>query len=178
MNAKPSNFLLSGDPISDHASDLSPAERDLLAAAGFVEDPDAYAQVIRDTAAHAATLITTAASEREVAAALGVSDTRLRQLRTAGKLWAIDNAGTWVYPALQFERAPQTGMPRQIRGIDQVLAALPRDLHPLSVAGFLRNPQPDLAIDGQPSTPLDWLRRGHSVAPVLQLVEVLAWAGS
>ncbi len=148
----------------------------LLDQAGFTEDFDAYAQVTIDTVAHTALLITTAASAREVAAALGVNDSRVRQRRIARTLWAIDNGGTWVFPVLQFESDPKTGETRQIRGLDQVLAALPQDLHPTAVAGFLRAPHPDLAIDGYLRTPLEWLRSGGDVAPVLRLVQAADWA--
>ncbi|MEB3052102.1 DNA-binding protein [Mycolicibacter sp. MYC123] len=161
------------------AARLSLHDAALLDQAEFGEDPEAYAQVVIDSVAHTTLLITTAASAREVAAALGVNDSRVRQLRIAGKLWAIDNGGTWAYPALQFESDPRTGQAsQQIRGIDEVFAALPRDLHPIAVAGFLSSPHPDLAIDGYARTPLDWLRSGGDVSPVLQLVEVADWASS
>lgn len=159
------------------AAKLPQRDATLLDQAGFTEDSAAYAQVVIDAVAHTALLVTTAASAREVATALGVNDSRIRQRRIARTLWAIDHNGQWVFPVLQFESDPKTGATRQIRGLDQVLAALPRDLHPTAVAGFLRAPHPDLALDEHPRTPLEWLRSGGDVARVLRLVEVADWAG-
>lgn len=42
--------------------------------------------------------------------------------------------------------------------------------------GFLCNPRPDLALDRRPLAPLEWLRSGGEVAPVLRLVEAADWA--
>ncbi len=65
---------------------------------------------------------------------------------------------------------------KQIRGLDRVFAALPHDLHPVAVAGFLRTPHPDLTLGGRPVTPLEWLRSGGDLTPVLRLVEAADWA--
>lgn len=159
------------------AANLPQRDAALLDQAGFTGDPEAYARVTIGTVAHTALLIATAASTREVATALGVNDSRVRQRRIARTLWAIDNNGSWVFPVLQFESDPRIGATGQIRGLDQVLSALPRDLHPVAVAGFLRTSHPDLALDDCPRTPLEWLRSGGDVAPVLRLVEAADWAG-
>ena len=42
--------------------------------------------------------------------------------------------------------------------------------------GYLCNPHPDLALDRRPLAPLEWLRSGGEVAPVLRLVEAADWA--
>lgn len=163
--------------IRPWAAELSPDEARLLDDAGFTEDPDAYARVAADTVAHMALLVNTAYSAREVAAALNVNESRVRQRRLARTLWAINDNGAWVFPALQFETDPQTGLPhKQIRGLDRVFAALPPNLHPVAVAGFLRTPHPDLALQGRPAHPLEWLQSGGDVDPVLRLVEAADWA--
>jgi nuclear transport factor 2 (NTF2) superfamily protein len=163
--------------IRPWAAELSPAEARLLDDAGFTEDPDAYAQVAADTVARMAVLINTAYSARDVAAALNVNESRVRQRRLARTLWAINDNGAWVFPALQFETDPQTGRPyKQIRGLDRVFAALSPTLHPLAVAGFLRTPHTDLALQGRPVHPLEWLQSGGDVDPVLRLVEAADWA--
>jgi hypothetical protein len=161
------------------AATLTDEEARLLDAAGFVEDPAAYARVAADVIAHMARLISTAYTAAEVAAGLGVNDSRVRQRRLARTLWAIDDGGTWVYPVVQFEPVSGEGRSpklRQVRGLDQVLPALPSDLHPTSVAGFLLAPQPDLRINGQPKTVRDWLLSGGAVEPVLELIEIAEWA--
>lgn len=163
--------------IRPRAASLSEDEARLLDESGFTEDPQAYKQVAVDTVAHIAVLITTAYSAAAVADALGVNESRVRQRRIARTLWAIEDSGAWVFPALQFERDKVTDRPcRQIRGLDKVFAALPADLHPLAVAGFLRTPQADLQINGRPETPLRWLSSGGDVEAVLRVVEAADWA--
>lgn len=163
--------------IRPWAAELSLDEARLLDDAGFTEDPDAYARAAADTVAHMALLVNTAYSAREVAAALKVNESRVRQRRLARTLWAINDNGAWVFPALQFETDLQTGLPhKQIRGLDRVFAALAPNLHPVAVAGFLRTPHPDLALQGRPVHPLEWLQSGGDVDPVLRLVEAADWA--
>jgi hypothetical protein len=161
------------------AATLTAEEAELLDAAGFVEDPAAYAEVAADVIAHMARLISTAYTAAEVASGLGVNDSRIRQRRLARTLWAIDDGGTWVYPVVQFEQLSADGGAsklKQVRSLDQVLPALPPDLHPTSVAGFLLTPQPDLRIDGQPKSVRDWLLSGGAIEPVLELIEIAEWA--
>jgi nuclear transport factor 2 (NTF2) superfamily protein len=163
--------------IRPWAAELSPDEARLLDDAGFTEDPDAYARVAADTVTHMALLVNTAYSAREVATALNVNESRVRQRRLARTLWAINDNGAWVFPALQFETDPQTGRPyKQIRGLDRVFAALAPSLHPVAVAGFLRTPHPDLALQGRPVHPLEWLQSGDHGDPVFRLMEAADWA--
>ncbi len=160
------------------AAALSTSDARILDETGLTEDPDAYAQIAADVTAHMARLYATAYSAAEVRDGLGVSDSRVRQRRLAHTLWAIDDGGAWVYPALQFENP--TGTPlklKPVRGVDEVLPALlSLDLHPTAVAGFLITPQPDLRIAGQPTSVRDWLVHGEPVAPVLTLIEIGDWA--
>jgi hypothetical protein len=166
-------------PHRPWAATLTAQEAQLLDEAGFVEDPEAYAQVATDVIAHMARLISTAYTGAEVASGLGVNDSRVRQRRLARTLWAIDDGGTWVYPVVQFELISGDDGAlklKQVRGLDQVLPALQPDLHPTAEAGFLLTPQLDLRIDGQPKTVRDWLLSGGAVEPVLQLIEIAEWA--
>lgn len=161
------------------AASLTAEEARLFDAAGFVEDPDAYTEIAVDAIAHMARLISTAYTSSEVASGLGVNESRIRQRRLARTLWAIDDNGAWVYPVVQFDVVKVEGRDvlKQVRGLDQVLPALPTDLHPTAVAGFLLTPQQELAIDGQPRAVRDWLSSGGAVEPVLRLVEMGEWAG-
>ncbi|AZG46217.1 DNA-binding protein [Gordonia insulae] len=165
------------------AARLTDGEARLLDDAGFTEDLDDYSVVAADATAHMARIYSTAYPATEVAAGLGISDSRVRQLRLARTLWAIDDGGSWVFPAPQFElihRKNATGRDvhefKQIRGLDKVFPhLLARGLHPLAVAGFLDSPQPDLQIDGQPQSVREWLRCRQPMAPVLRLLEVGDW---
>jgi hypothetical protein len=165
--------------IKPGAAALTEDEARLLDEAGFVEDPIAFAQAAADIVAHTAVLINTAYTGPEVAALLGINESRVRQRRLAGTLWAIDTDGTWVYPAVQFDTNVKTGKPyKQIRGLEQVFRALPAGLHPTAVAGLLRTPQTELQVDGQQRSILEWLRSGGPVEPVLELIEIADWAST
>lgn len=165
------------------AATLTTDEARLLDDAGFTEDPGAYAEIAADVTAHMARLYGTAYSAADVSKGLGVNDSRVRQRRLAHTLWAIDDGGTWVYPAIQFEivdRGRDEPLTlKQVRGLDAVLPALlARNLHPTAVAGFLMTAQPDLRIDGQPKSVRDWLLHGESVGPVLELIEIADWTAT
>ena len=160
--------------IRPHAAALPGAEAALFDESDFAEDEQAYARVTVETLGRTARLISTAYSANEVAELLGVNESRVRQRRADRTLWAIQDRGGWVFPALQFE--DEAGRRGQIRELDHVLRVLPADLHPLSVAGFLTTPQADLRVGGQPVSPLDWLRSGGDVRPVLSVAEAADWA--
>ncbi|BBZ39876.1 hypothetical protein [Mycobacterium conspicuum] len=165
--------------IKPAAAALTEEEARILDDAGFTEDPVAFAESAADIVAHTARLINTAYTGPEVASLLGINESRVRQRRLAGALWATESNGAWLYPVIQFEANPKTGKPHtQIRGLEQVFRALPTGMHPTAVAGLLRTPQADLQIDGQPRSILDWLRSGGPVAPVLELVEIADWAST
>ena len=161
------------------AATLTTEEARLLDDAGFIENPDAYAQIAAAVIARMARLIGTAYSPAEVASGLGVNESRIRQRRLARTLWAIDDNESWVYPAVQFDVVTADGRDalKQVRGLDRVLPRLPNDLHPTAVAGFLLTPQPELTVDGRPRCVRDWLHSGGSLDPVLRLVEMGQWAG-
>jgi hypothetical protein len=160
--------------IRPEAAALSEAEAALFDESDFGEDVRAYARVTVETLGRTARLISTAYSANEVAELLGVNESRVRQRRADRTLWAIQDRGGWIFPALQFE--DEAGRRGQIRELDRVLQVLPVDLHPLSVAGFLTTPQPDLRVGGHPVSPLDWLRSGGDVRPVLSVAEAADWA--
>lgn len=161
------------------AATLTANEARLLDDAGFTADPEAYAEIAADVTAHMARLYSTAYTAAEVREGLGVNDSRVRQRRLAHTLWAIDDGGKWVYPAIQFESVDrhQPLKLKQVRGLDEVLPTLlARDLHATAVAGFLMTPQPELRIAGQPKSVREWLLHGQSVEPVLELIEIGEWA--
>jgi hypothetical protein len=165
--------------IKPGAASLTEDEVRILDAAGFVEDPVAFAQAAADIVAHTALLINTAYTGPEVAALLGINESRVRQRRLARTLWAIESDGNWLYPTIQFEVNLKTGKPdKQIRGLEQVFAALPAGLHPTAVAGLLRTAQTELQVDGRPLSIVEWLRSGGPVYPVLQLIEIADWAST
>jgi hypothetical protein len=163
------------------AATLTAEQARLLDNAGFGEDHEAYAEIAADVIEGTAQLYRTSHTAADVAQGLGVNGSRIRQRRLARTLWAIDDGGTWVYPATQFELADaargRTAALKQVRGLDQVLPHLLHlNLHPMAVARFLLTPQPELRIDGQPSSVRTWLLHGESIQPVVDLIEIGEWA--
>ncbi|ORV44639.1 hypothetical protein AWC02_14910 [Mycolicibacter engbaekii] len=163
------------------AATLTADEAGLLDDAGLVPDREAYAEVAADAAARMGRLYSTAYTAAEVAKGLGVNDSRIRQRRLNHTLWAIDDGGAWVYPAVQFELIDNRGAfaLKHVRGLDRVLPhLLTKGLHPTAVAGFLLTPQHELRIDGQPKSVREWLLHGESEEPVVDLIEMGDWASA
>jgi len=159
------------------AATLTEDEARLLDGADFREDPDAYIAAATVTAGHAGHLAVSAFTPGEVQEGLGLSASRIRQKRLARELWAIPDGERWLFPAPQFVVDPLTRKPlRQVPGLAQVFKALPADMHPVAVAGFLHTPQAELDHDG-PQTPLDWLRNGGDVALVVTAAQAADWYG-
>jgi hypothetical protein len=156
------------------AASLTEDEARLLDEANFTEDREAFVAAGTEIAGHTAHLAVTAFTAEEVATGLGISASRVRQKRLAGEMWAISDGQTWVFPVLQFETGDNNGPTRQIRGLDRVFKALPADLHPAAVAGFLRTPQPDL-FHGRPVTPIEWLRDGGDVDQAIDAASNTDW---
>lgn len=156
------------------AASLTEDEARRLDDADFVEDRAAFVAAGTEIAGHWAHLAVTAFTADEVAGGLGVSASRVRQKRLAGELWAISDGQSWVFPVLQFETGDGGGPARQVRSLNRVLKALPADLHPVAVAGFLRTPQLDL-FQGWPMTPVEWLRGGGNVEQAVAVAANTDW---
>lgn len=82
---------------------------------------------------------------------------RVRQRIRDHTLWAIKSANGARLPRVQFE---DDGA--EITGMGEVLAALPPNLHPVSLFRFLTTPNPALSLEdsGIAVSPRDWLRSG------------------
>ena len=65
-----------------------------------------------------------------------------------------------MFPAWQFVNG------QTLPHLDGVLKGMPRDLHPQTVAGFFKTPQPELALEGRTVTVTEWLLAGGSPEPV------------
>ncbi|MEP7020129.1 MAG: hypothetical protein ABI808_05725 [Pseudonocardiales bacterium] len=149
-----------------YAADLSDVDRAALAEGGLdfsVSDDEYVASVERATGQYAA-LIATAIPVTDTAARLHVTRARAQQMITKGELWAIRVDGRWQLPAMQFD---QDG---RIPGLPGVLAAMrANSRHPLIVRAFLTTRQPELHVDDEPGTPIDWLAHGGDPESVLAL---------
>jgi hypothetical protein len=156
------------------AESLSADEAKLLDEAGLPEPHKFDVRAAKGIPSAADRLVSTAYTEDEVALALGISVSAVRNRRAARTLWAVNSAGTWLYPTPQFDGTP----PRLIPGLDVVLPALPADLHPAAVAGFLQTPQSDLRKDGRALTVRQWLKDGGDADYVLCVIERAKWSGA
>jgi len=154
---------------------LGDDEAQLLDQAGLPAEPGVDIVAATDSAARMRELLSSAFHVGEVANGLSISTSCVRQRRRRRALWAIAAGRSWLFPRSQFEVV--RGHPvRQIRGLDQVLQAMPSNLHPLAVDGFLHTPQLDLSIDA-PTTPLHWLRRGGDASRAVGSAATADWYG-
>lgn len=136
--------------LASGGADLSPREDG---------DPDPLAPA----AARYGALLATSLSVPEVAARLGVDASRIRHRLAERSLYGVRLRDGWRLPAFQFDGDSV------VAGIDDVVRALPEDVHPVAVWSWLESAGPDLAIGGRPVTPLRWLRSGGDPAAVAAL---------
>ena len=97
----------------------------------------------------------------EAAMLLGVDRSRISQRLSAGSLWSFRLGRGRRLPRWQF-----TADGRSLPGLDVVVAAIPAELTPESLAGFMATAQPEL--DGR--TPAAHLAGGGDPHPVAELV--------
>jgi hypothetical protein len=147
-----------GDP----ALELDPGSRTLLEQGGlsFLALEPGETTSIAETAAEMATLAANAGSVREAARRMQVTDGRVRQMLRGRTLFGLTDGDVWRVPWFQFAGA------RPVPGLDRVMAAMPGTIHPVAVLHFLSLPNPDLVVEGQPMSPLAWLRTGADPGPV------------
>jgi hypothetical protein len=157
---------------------MTAEEARLLDAAGLANDPASSSRVSIEAIATMAWLVKTAYRADEVARGLGISRARVGQRRRARSLWAVNDNGSWTYPAMQFDVIDAGGPSalKVVRQLGRVLRALPTDVHPLAIAGFLLTPQQELAINDRPYAVRDWLSSGGALGPVLHLIDLSEWA--
>lgn len=151
------------------AAPLSAAEAAFLRdhaspAAGEVLDTDP-AVLVQDArraeVARMAGLVASSVGIAEAALLLGVDRSRVSQRLSAGSLWSFRLGRGRRLPRWQF-----TAEGRSLPGLDVVVAAIPAELSPESVAGFMDTPQAEL--EGR--TPLAYLAGGGDPGPVAELV--------
>jgi hypothetical protein len=125
--------------------------------------------VVARTAARAAVMLFQAKTTAEVADALKVSATRIRQRAVERTLYAIRDGGEWRFPGWQFD--PQAG--QEIPGLAAVIPSFSPHLHPIAVYRFLTEPSPDLEIEDQAMSPISWLSTGGDPGPVADIAATL-----
>lgn len=121
-------------------------------------------------AAARALMDSTGRTADEVAALLHLAPSTVRRRSADRKLYAYRAGGRLLFPAWQFNDAGD----KEIPSLEAVLAVLPADLHPQSVAGFFLTPQPDLVLHGSPVSAKAWLEASGNAANVVELARGLA----
>jgi hypothetical protein len=106
-------------------------------------------------------------SVEQAATLLLVDGSRVRHRVRDRALYAFKIGAGLRLPTWQFEGH------EAIPGLRAVLAALPADLHPLEIAGFMTTPDAALAVADKPTSPRDWLVGGGDVDQIVELAEQL-----
>jgi hypothetical protein len=139
-----------------------------VAGATAADDP-----VLQSIAAYAR-LVATSLDVEQAARRLRVQPSRIRQRLggAAPTLYGFKLKGSWRVPVVQFTRKGT------VPGLEAVIPALPKDLHPLEVVGWFTEPQPDLEADTDPAplSPREWLSLGRPTEVVAGLARELAHA--
>lgn len=148
---------------------LTPEETRALAAGGFElnerkleEDP--LTQGILEYSI----LLTMGLTTREAAKILKVNASRVRQRLTSKPptLYGIREGSKWHIPLFQFVGN------RLVPGMEEVIADLDPELHPLTLYRWFTCPSPDLLPKDRPDEPIsprNWLLSGHPVEEVARL---------
>lgn len=152
-----------------NASQLSAADEAVLRAHGGIAEPvdddrAVRAAALRSASSNLAALARGSLSVEQAATLLGVDASRVRHRVRDRALYGFKIGAGLRLPTWQFEGdAP-------IPGLRAVLAALPTDVHPLEVAGFMTTPDPDLTVGDEPLNVRDWLLGGGDVIAVVELI--------
>ena len=116
------------------------------------EDPVSKAQ------ASFSALLRSSVSTQSAAETLGVSDSRIRQRLTAvpPRLYGFKHHGDWLVPTFQFMGS------ELVPHVDDVVALLPPNMHPIAVEHWFTGPNSDLRDERSHAwAPLDWLKAGN-----------------
>ena len=138
-------------------------------ARGGLDLSQSSGQGLARAAARYAALRAAALTEREAAALLGVSESRVRQRVGEGSLYAVRAGRERRLPRFQFA---DEGL---VPNVGAVLREIPEDAHPLTVERWFANPDPDLILgdDEVPLSPRDWLLSGGSAEVLKPLAREL-----
>ncbi len=114
-------------------------------------------------------VLETALSTTEVASLLKVSPSRIRQRAKDRSLVTIVNDGERRFPALQFHAG------RELPGLRQVLAALPKQAPPLTTLSWFATPTGELEGDtGRSRSPREYLLETGDTAAVVAAAAALS----
>lgn len=151
------------------ASGMTDQQETLLAEHGGIvaatrRDPKSVARAtLRAFSSNLAEQTRTSLSVSQAAERLAVDGSRVRHRLRDRVLYGFKIGSSVRLPVWQFsDDAP-------IRGLRSVVAALPAELHPLEVGGFMTTPDPGLTMADEPVSPRDWLIHGGDIRLVCEI---------
>jgi hypothetical protein len=151
----------------DPAADLPAAETAALQRGGFTMElaDSGPASTLARTAAEYAVLRETSLTAAETARRLEVDINQVHQLLASRQLYGLQVRGAWRIPAFQFEGE------HLLPGLDEVVPALPKDLHPVGIYHWFTESNPDLSSEEgeHRMSPRDWLLAGYPPRAVAEL---------
>lgn len=151
-------------------SGFTEGEVAVLREGGMAFDASEYGGQVSRTASKHAAILASALTVREAAALLGVSEGRVRQKVSAGRLYSVRVRGGRRLPRFQFSEGG--GVP----GMEEAARSVPGGVHPVAVHNFFMSSNPDLYLDAEeevPVSPRDWLLSGGSPEAVTLLAREL-----
>lgn len=154
------------------ASRLTEVEESLLLEHGGItapasDDASVRKATLRSSSSNLAEQTRGSLSVQQTARLLVVDGSRVRHRVRDRALYAFKIGGALRLPTWQFDRH------ESIPGLRTLLAALPPELHPLEVAGFMTTPDAYLSVADEPTSPREWLLGGGDVGAVAELIEHL-----
>jgi excisionase family DNA binding protein len=166
--------LLVGLPVGrveDPEGGFTLAELSVLREGGLTFDASEYGDRVSRTASKYAAISASALTVREAAVLLAVSEGRIRQKISEGRLYAVRGRnGERRLPRFQFSQGGTIG------GMQETMREVPEGVHPVSLQNFFLSPNPDLYLDAEeevPVSPRDWLLSGGDPRAVVPLAREL-----
>lgn len=153
---------------TDPAGQFTSSELGELAEAGADLTPLSFGSGAgARTAGSYTLLLATACTVSTVAQRLRVDESRVRQRLAEGSLHGVKVGRSWRLPAWQF--VGEHGVHGTLPGLDIVLPRVPEGLHPVAVWRWMSTATGDLELDGEPTSPGDWLLAGGDPRRVAEL---------
>jgi hypothetical protein len=156
------------NPAASSGQALSENQEAVLREAGsFVDEELPYmSRPSTVTTLRRLSILQESLSTAQVAKALSLTESRIRQRATDRTLYSVRVSGSLRFPSFQFDADGG-----ELPGWDVVAPAFPSHAHPVAVAHFLCHAHDDLAIEDDPVAPFEWLRTGGSPEVIVELLE-------
>lgn len=117
------------------------------------------------TVARIARVVGSSLNTSECADIVGVTPGRIRQRLAAGSIYAFQQGGG-EYRIPRWQLIGREFVP----GLETVVPAIPRELHPLTVQALMTSPDVDLLVGDEELSPLGWLATGGDPDVVARIV--------